>query len=513
MATAVTQADVDVFEHFSSALHLIFENLRTGILLADRDGRIVFCNPAARKLVGATESGCLPYADTTTFAGWHLPDQTTPIETDHLPLARVLRGETVSQELVFHSSPASATRTEERVWIRVSGWPLRDRDGCPAGGVIAFDNCTRERDTQQSLALLSLALEQTSDNVFLTNCDGEIEYVNASFETTTGYSKVEAVGNTPRMLKSGLHDEGFYRDLWTRLQSGRPYRGMVINRRKNAGLYWAQQSIIPVCNEWGKLTHFISVAQDVTEQRQKQEQEFQLQLARDVQKQFYAPSPLIEGFDIGASACPAYETGGDYFDLTDTPDGSLLAAIGDVAGHGFGSALIMALTRAYLRSFVAAGLDLGEILLQMNQMLFQDLDKGRFVTIALARIDPVNHTLAFASAGHVAGFLISEPDTEVIALESTGPPLGLFPDSQFKCGPEVSLQPGQILLLQTDGAAESAATDGEEFGNERILNYVRQHRSQAAQEIADGIFSEVRNFVNHEPQLDDITTMLVKVGF
>ncbi len=510
MATVAVQANLDVFAQHAAALQLIFANLRTGVMIADNFGRIVLCNATAQKMVGGLETGFSAHFD--AVCGWYLPDRTTLIEADHLPLARILRGETVSGELIFLGAAGSTLKKPQGSWIRVNGWPLRDSGGYLSGGIIMVDDCSDERETQQNLSLLSRAMEQTADNVLVTNREGEIQYVNTSFESTTGYSKLEAIGNTPRLLKSGLHDDGFYRDLWTRIQDGRPYRGMVINRKKDASLYWAQQSITPVRNEWGNLTHFISVVQDVTEQRQKQEQEFQLQLARDVQKQFYAPTPLIEGFDIGASACPAYETGGDYFDLMDTPDGSLLVAVGDVAGHGFGSALIMALTRAYLRSFVAAGLDLAGILAKMNQMLFQDLDNGRYVTIALARIDPVNHNLSFASAGHVAAFLISQSGAEVLALESTGPPLGLFPDSQFACGPEILLQPEHILLLQTDGAAESAAADGEEFGNERILNYVDKHRMAPAQEIADGIFSEARTFVNHEPQLDDITTMLVKVG-
>jgi phosphoserine phosphatase RsbU/P len=444
MATVAVQANLDVFTQHADALPLIFENLRSGVMIADNLGRIVFCNPTAGKLVGAVEGRSS--VDFDTICGWYLPDRTTLIEADHLPLTRILRGETVSGELIFLGTSASPSKKSEGFWVRVNGWPLRDSDEYLTGCVITFDDCTDERETRQSISLLSRALEQTADNVFVTNCNGEIEYVNASFETTTGYSKSEAIGNTPRLLKSGLHDDGFYRDLWMRIQGGRPFRGTVINRKKDTSLYWAQQSITSVRNDWGNLTHFISVVQDVTEQRQKQEQEFQLQLARDVQRQFYAPAPLIEGFDIGASACPAYETGGDYFDLTDMPDGSLLVAVGDVAGHGFGSALIMALTRAYLRSFVAAGLDLAGILAKMNQMLFQDLDNGRYVTIALARIDPVNHGLSFASAGHVAGFLIPQSSAEVLALESTGPPLGLFPDSQFACGPEILLRSGHILI-------------------------------------------------------------------
>src|SRR5262249_36883953 len=150
------------------------------------------------------------------------------------------------------------------------------------------------------------------------------------FESTTGYSKEEAVGNTPRLLKSGLHDTEFFRELWLRLEQGLPFNGMVINRKKNGELYWAHQTITPLGNERGVRPHFVSVLQDITQARKAEEQRYQLQLARSVQQQFYPVPPVVEGFDIGAAAHSADETGGDYFDFIPIQDGSLVIAVGDV---------------------------------------------------------------------------------------------------------------------------------------------------------------------------------------
>jgi len=201
------------------------------------------------------------------------------------------------------------------------------------------------------LALLSRVVAQTGDSVVITDNEGTICYVNPAFEATTGYGQAEALGKTPRILKSGLHDAEFYRQLWCRLKQGQSSRGMVINRRKTGELYWSQQTITPMQDEAGDLSHFVSVSQDITVLKKKEEQEFQLQLARDVQRRFYALPPTLPGFDIGAASHPVYETGGDYFDFISRQDGSILIAMGDVNGHGYGSALLMALTRAYLRSF------------------------------------------------------------------------------------------------------------------------------------------------------------------
>src|SRR6202035_2979163 len=153
--------------------------------------------------------------------------------------------------------------------------------------------------------LLSRILEQTSDSVILTDTEGVIQYVNLAFEATTGYCKEEALGKTPRILKSGLHDAEFYRQMWAQFSQGLSFKGMVINRKKTGELYWAQQTITSVRDEAGHLTHFVSVSQDITELRKKQEQEFQLQLARNIQQRFYAAAPVVCGFDIGGAAHPA----------------------------------------------------------------------------------------------------------------------------------------------------------------------------------------------------------------
>ncbi|MFY9662031.1 MAG: PAS domain S-box protein, partial [Terriglobales bacterium] len=144
------------------------------------------------------------------------------------------------------------------------------------------------REAIQSSLLLSRVVEQTADSVILTNTQGVIQYVNPAFEVTSGYGREEAVGKTPRILKSGLHDAEFYRQMWARLAQGLPFKGMVINRKKTGELYWAQQTITSMRDKTGRLIHFVSVSQDITESRKKQEQEFQLHLARAVQQRLYA---------------------------------------------------------------------------------------------------------------------------------------------------------------------------------------------------------------------------------
>src|ERR1700686_4843943 len=362
----------------------------------------------------------------------------------------------------------------------------------------------------QTSVLLSRIMEQTSDSVILTDTQGVIQYVNPAFEATTGYCKDEALGKTPRILKSGLHDAEFYRQMWAQFAQGLPFKGMVINRKKTGELYWAQQTITSIRDESGQLTHFVSVSQDITELRKKQEQEFQLQLARDVQQRFYAAAPAVSVFDIGASSHPADETGGDYFDFISMSDGSLVIAVADAKGHGFSSALVMALTRAYVRCFAPMQLELDEILARVNQMLLKDLEHGHFVTLFLARLNPVHQSLSYASAGHVPGFVFLDSGNVKCTLDSTGPPLGLFSGSKFSLQHAIHLEPGEIAVFLTDGVTESTTPDGHQFGTQRVLDYIHTHNQEPAAGIADGIYQAARGFAQGDLQDDDITSVIIK---
>jgi PAS domain S-box-containing protein len=360
-------------------------------------------------------------------------------------------------------------------------------------------------------ALLSCVVAQTGDSVVVTDNEGTICYVNPAFEATSGYSQAEALGKTPRILKSGLHDAEYYLQLWSRLKQGQPSRGMVINRRKSGELYWSQQTITPVRDETGCLSHFVSVSRDITMLKKKEEQEFQLQLAQNVQRRFYAPPPLVPGFDIGAASHPVYETGGDYFDFINLQDGSLVIAMGDVNGHGYGSALLMALTRAYLRSFATMHLEVHEILAGINDMLVKDLEEHQFVTLCLVRLQPEKSKLSYANAGHVPGFVFFPSGEIKHSLDSSGPPLGLFADSEFHLPEAIEMRSGEMVLLVTDGIPEATSRNGDQFGSERVLKYVRDHRGEPASRIASGAFQAARNYVDHDPQDDDITALVIKV--
>jgi len=171
---------------------------------------------------------------------------------------------------------------------------------------------------------------------------------------------------------------------------------------------------------------------------------------------------------------PSDETGGDYFDFIDAPIGVLYVAVGDVSGHGFDAALIMALTRAYMRSFATLGMDVGEVLGRVNRSIVGDLEANRYVTMLLVRIDVESGAVTYASAGHIPGVLLDGLDGIDCTLDSTGMPLGLFADATFVTR-QCRFGPQQILVLGTDGATETLDSHGAEFGRNGVIHYVRTH--------------------------------------
>jgi PAS domain S-box-containing protein len=406
------------------------------------------------------------------------------------------------------------------LWARVSTTPLMNEDGTFQGALAMVSDMTEQKLAEvegyrlrSKISLLSRAVEQTADSVVITDRHGTIEYVNPAFEAVTGYEVQEAIGKTPKILKSNLHKKEFYTQLWEQILEGNTFRGTLVNRRKSGDLFLAEQTISPIKDNAGAITHFVSVLKDVTELRKQQEQQVQLRLAREVQQRLYTGETIaVSGFDIASAAYPAAETGGDYLDLFRLADDRVCIGIGDISGHGLDSALVMALTRAYVRSFAQVEGDLAKLISRVNHMLIADhLEHGRFVTLMLVSLDGANGCISYASAGHIPGFVMNGSGKIDCVLESSGPPLGLFAEVHFVSS-VLPLAPQQLVVLATDGAAETATRDEVEFGTDGVLEYVREHRQDSARELAEGIYRSARAFADGEPQHDDVTNVIIKVA-
>jgi phosphoserine phosphatase RsbU/P len=486
-------------------LRTAFHNLSEGVILADREGKFLLCNPMAQSIISIGKD--LIPGSWRQIEGWFHVDGTSAYAYDELSSTLALSGKTVPETEIFvrnDQCPAG-------VWIAVRANPLLDTSGEITGSVVVFHEATQERDADAQLRILKNAVEQTADAIIITDNKALIEYVNPAFESTTGFTSREALGNTPMILKSGAHDDAFYRNLWATILSGKVYRATLTNRKKNGEVFFAEQTITPMRDSTGSITHFVTVIKDVSDLRKLQEQQFQMSLARAVQQQFYRrPPPQIDGYDLDGAAFPADAIGGDYFDFVMLPDNCIGIAIGDVSGHGVSSALLMAELRAYLRAYAKQSSDIGEILTQVNNALVSDLEQGRYATLIFCRLHPGYGTLVYANAGHTPGFILDSAGKIKRTLDSTDIPLGFLPDHKFGCSDPISLYPDDILALLTDGITEAEKPDQSWFGVEPALECIHAHRKESAREIVNKLYQVVRDFSDGMPQADDITAVICK---
>ena len=481
-------------------------HLSEGVVAADMEGRFLLCNGTARKLLETAADGC-DFRMWSDIKGCYKADGITPYTSAEMPDVRAAAGENVSVKMFFRSE-----RQRSGIWISLRANPLRGEGDEIRGSVVVFQDISQKIKRDTRLQILTGAVEQTADSIIITDRGGIIEYVNPAFESTTGYSLEELKGLTPRILNSGVHVRNFYENLWATILSGRVFRATMANKKKNGEVFFAEQVIAPMWGPTGIITHLVTIFRDATEQRKLQEQQFQMGLARAIQRQFYeTPPPRVEGFDFAAAAFPADAIGGDYLDFIPMPGDCIGFAIGDVCGHGISSALLMAGLRAYIRAFAPQSRDTAEIFTRTNGVLVSDMGHDKFVTMICCRLNPSARSLDYSSAGHTPGFILGSSGEIRHMLDSIDIPLGFMEEHDFVSSGEIVLEHGDVLALLTDGIVEAENPGQDYFGVERAIEYVRNHRGDSAEEIVNGLYRAVRKFSDGMPQSDDVTAVICKI--
>lgn len=244
---------------------------------------------------------------------------------------------------------------------------------------------------------------------------------------------------------------------------------------------------------------------------EKQRIERDLSIARDIQ-QGLIPDKAAEvpGFDIAGWNKPADETGGDCYDYMALSDGSLALTIADATGHGIGPALVIAECRALFRATISLSNDLSQVVSRINNLLSEDLPDDRFVTAFFGLLSPQTNTLSFLSAGH--GPLIqyiSEKD-EFVELSANAMPLGILADVPFDEPVRFHMQPGDMMVLVTDGFFEWQNEQREQFGTERMYTILRAMKDRPCSEMIETLYREVKAFAPGTPQADDLTAIIIK---
>lgn len=239
-----------------------------------------------------------------------------------------------------------------------------------------------------------------------------------------------------------------------------------------------------------------------------------LQLANAVQQHLLPSGPLkADGVDLVGTAIYSAETGGDYFDYANliNADGSpsVGVVIGDVTGHGIASALLMATSRAVLRSEARRHSDIGSALANLNEQLIKDASGGQFLTLFTLHLNPATGRILWASAGHDPAIVYSSNQKTFRELTGGGLALGILAGKTYEVF-SGQLEQDEWVVLGTDGIWEARRADGEMFGKDRLREVIATHCHGSAQDLLDAILSAVTTFRGDEEQQDDITAVVLR---
>ena len=236
--------------------------------------------------------------------------------------------------------------------------------------------------------------------------------------------------------------------------------------------------------------------------------EAELNFARQVQLALF-PRHLPSGgqLEFSAICLPARGISGDYYDVHQLQDGRLIVAIADISGKGISAAILMANLQALLRVIAHSEIAPAEVCSRLNHHMVEVTQASRFATLFYGEWLAAERRLRYVNAGHNPPLLITARDCR--RLECGGMPLGIFPEAEFEMG-EAALNPGDLLVLYSDGITEAGLKQDREFGEDRLRSLAQANRLRPLAEVQRIVLNEVRQRAGDEPD-DDITLLMMRV--
>lgn len=377
-------------------------------------------------------------------------------------------------------------------------------------------------DKPEWLTSMEGVLEVLNEGVVITNETHRILFANARFVEMTGVPRPDLIGSYASQFYSSQEWDFVARQIDAEFRDGHNRYAFVLPRRDGSRLpvVISSRTLVKSGRQFGIVT-FTDISEQVRvaeelrsantrlEERQMEIEE-DLRLAARVQNSL-APKPLVlDNLSVDSFFHPVHSVGGD-FALVDSQNGEHISLlVCDVSGHGIGSALvanrIYAETAAHLRS----GMPFIEMFAELNRFLIEDIGAGIFVTIAAARIDTHQRRMIFAGAGHPPAMLVRRGQSPLL-LESRSAILGVLPEAvDTTPSVELRLEPGDRIILYTDGITEVFNSREEMLGIEGIRGIMRQTSALPVGQMKQAILDGVAAWRNGPPS-DDVSLVLVHV--
>ena len=341
---------------------------------------------------------------------------------------------------------------------------------------------------------------------------GEVRVSRSIIEEVVGQGRSVLTSDAqhdPRFMSSTMTIQGIRSVLAVPLGVGERIFGMIYADSPLAEAKFSQDHLTVLTTLASVAAIRVENARLMEEDLERERFERELNLAREIQQRFQPSSaPNVAGYEMQGISFPCYEIGGDYYDFIQRPDGRMVIALGDVSGKGTSAALLMSSLHAAMHAQISTHQTLGETISAVNRYLAETIPLNRFITLFCAELDPQTGSLSFLNAGHNPP-LIAHAGGSMEQLAAGGIPLGILADAVYREG-RTQLQPGDALVIYSDGVSETTNAAGEEFGPLRLYNVVARHLDSTAAAIRDKIEADLTRFAQGTPANDDITLVIVK---
>ena len=424
------------------------------------------------------------------------------------------------REPFYHLVNRYCHKNGDEVFTESTGIPLFDEHGrLLKWRGVDHDITTRKR-YEDDLRLRDRAIEAASVGINISDArlhNNPIIYLNPALSRMTGYSHAELIGQSMAILQGPDTDQTVVDEVRHSLLEGHDCEVVLKNYRKDGTPFWNELLVSPVFNEAGKLTHFIGIQSDITERRRAEEEQHELEIAKQIQSSLLPKGSMQgEGIQIAGFCQPATHVGGDYYDYYLGKE-TVNMVIADVSGHSVGAALLMAGVRNTLKAVAHRpdpnNPDQGsaEILNALNELLHDDLNgSDLFISMFYLRYNPKQKRLCFSNAGHNYPLWLPANEDQCRELDTEGMILGVKKQVEFAevC---VTLQPGDKILLYTDGITEAQNRAGEFFGVDRLTQHLISNRLASPEMTIQNLLAALREFCGSATFNDDVSLVVVNI--
>ena len=358
-------------------------------------------------------------------------------------------------------------------------------------------------EREEQYQYLQTVVQHISSGLIVFDQNGDVQLINKAAQELFKISQLRNI----RQL--GILNNGIVSDLMKQKKG----EGLVVPFQRDAEVVHLAVFSTQFRMK-GRLFHLVSI-QNIQHQLERERMAKELEIARQMQmKLLPTANPQPEGFEIVGFCLPAEEIGGDYYDFISGENSQLFIVIGDVSGKGMPAAIYMTLTKGILQSLVTSSLTPREILIKMNDHLYNMIDRSSFVTLTLACLDLQAKTVTICRAGHTPVLHFKERDGCIMQITPEGIGLGMDKGIIFRRNIHeeiIRLEPADWLVFFTDGFTDAINKAGEQYTEGRLLDAIKRNTLKSASEMVRAIHEEVKEFTQYHKQFDDMTMIAMRV--